>query len=381
VPRFKSYSQRRLLRAHPYLEAEGLRGGLRYGDCQEDDARMTLFVAAAAQSAGAVCANRVEALELMEDQGTVIGARLRDVETGAAFNVVADCVVNAAGPWSTALAGPSAAKVKLIKGVHLVMPAIAGCEEAFLLTAPQDGRVFFVIPWYGRTLLGTTEANVSDPGSSQVEDEQARYLLAAANKLMPGLRWGESDVIARYAGVRSLQDEGDDNLSAVSREFAVLEPKPRLLWALGGKFTTARWDAMEIVDRAQELLERPRTPSLTDKRPLPGAPMEAAGLGEFTGWQAEALSALARRGIDAEAAHFLTLRHGTGLSRIQALLDENPAWGERLHPEAPFLAAEAVLAVREEMARSPEDVLRRRMPLSLLVRDISAAQRKVESLF
>jgi len=380
VPRFKSYSRERMARNHPYIAGEGLRGGLRYGDCQEDDARMTLFVAASAQAAGAVCANRVAASELLEHEGRVVGAKLRDEETGASFELHADCVVNAAGPWGRALVGGEASKVKLVKGVHLVMPAIVGCEEAFLLTAPQDGRVFFVIPWYGRTLLGTTESQVADAGEAVVRPEEARYLLEAVNALLPGLRWSEADVIASYAGVRTLQDEETATLAAVSREFVITEPRPGLIWPVGGKFTTARCDSEEVVDRVLERLERAPIPALTAKRPLPGAPMEAAGLGEFTGWQAEALSALARRGVDDEAAHFLTMRHGTGLSRVQALLDENPDWAARLHAEAPFLVAEAVLALRQEMARSADDVLRRRMPLSLLVRDTGAARRQVEAL-
>lgn len=380
VPRFKSYSHGRMLREHPYIAADGLRGGLRYGDCQEDDARMTLFVAAAAQAAGAVCANRVAALELMEDQGRVIGARLRDEESAATFELRASCVVNAAGPWARALTGAAAARVKLVKGIHLVLPAIVGCEEAFLLTAPQDGRVFFVIPWYGRTLLGTTESQVGDAAEARVLPQEARYLLDAANALLPGLRWSEADVVAGFAGVRTLQDEDTETLAAVSREFVITEPRPGLIWPIGGKFTTARCDAEEVVDCVLQRLGRPRAPSLTAKRLLPGAPMEAAGLGEFTGWQAEALSALARREVDDEAARFLTLRHGTGLARIQALLDENPAWSARLHPQAPFLQAEAVLALREEMARNADDVLRRRMPLSLLVRDAAPARRAVETL-
>ena len=380
VPRFKSYSNRRMLRHYPFIAGDGLRGGLRYGDCQEDDARMTLFVAAAAQAAGAVCANRLAALELLEEQGRVIGARLRDEESATSFELRADCVVNAAGPWGRALVGAAAPKVKLIKGIHLVLPVIVGCEEAFLLTAPQDGRVFFVIPWYGRTLLGTTEAEVTDAGEAMVRPQEARYLLEAVNALLPGLRWSEADVIASYAGVRTLQDEETETLAAVSREFTITEPKPGLIWPIGGKFTTARCDSEEVVDRVLALLERAAVPTLTAKRPLPGAPMEAAGLGEFTGWQAEALSALARRGVDDEAAHFLTMRHGTGLSRVQALLEENPAWTARLHPEAPFLVAEAVLALRQEMARSAEDVLRRRMPLTLLVRDAGPARRQVEAL-
>jgi glycerol-3-phosphate dehydrogenase len=380
VPRFKSYSRDRMLQHHPFIAAEGLRGGLRYGDCQEDDARMTLFVAAAAQAAGAVCANRVGAVELIEDQGKVLGAKLRDEESGAAFELRADCVVNAAGPWGRALVGAAAPKVKLIKGVHLVLPAIVGCEEAFLLTAPQDGRVFFVIPWYGRTLLGTTEAQVADASEAVVQPEEARYLLEAVNRLLPGLRWSEADVIASFAGVRTLHDAATEDLSAVSREFTIVEPKPGLIWPVGGKYTTARCDAEEVVDRVLRMLGREPAPAVSARRPLPGAPTETPGLGEFTGWQAEALSALARRGVDDEAARFLTLRHGTGLSRVQALLEENPGWSARLHTEAPFLVAEAVLALREEMARGVDDVLRRRMPLNLLVRDAAPARRQVEAL-
>ncbi|MDR3418574.1 MAG: glycerol-3-phosphate dehydrogenase/oxidase [Nevskia sp.] len=380
VPRFKSYSRSKLLGAHPYLDGDGLRGGLRYGDCQEDDARMTLFVVAAAQAAGAVCANRVEATALLEQDGRVVGARLRDAETGASFELRAGCVVNAAGPWARALVGAGAPGVKLVKGIHLVLPAVVGCEEAFLLTAPQDGRVFFVIPWYGRTLLGTTEAEVRDPADAVVTPDETHYLLQATQALLPGLRWSAGDVIGGFAGVRTLQPENGASLSAVSREFAVLEPKPRLLWPVGGKYTTARCDAAELVDQVLQRLGRTPVPCQTSRRPLPGAPMEAAGLGEFTGWQAEAMSALLRRGIDEEAARFLTLRHGTGLPRLHVLLDQNPAWAARLHPEAPFLVAEAVLAVREEMARDADDVLRRRMPLSLLVRDTAAARRQVEQL-
>ena len=383
VPRFKSFSRRRLQERHPQLAAEGLRGGLRYGDCQEDDARMTLFVVAAAQGAGVVCANRVEALALPQTAGGDVP--LRDVETGEQFNLRARCIVNTAGPWAKSLVGADSPKVKLVKGIHLVLPAIeAGgqqIEDALLLTAPQDGRVFFVIPWYGRTLLGTTEAEVADPADAVVTPAESAYLLEAVKALLPGLGWTEADVIGGFAGVRTLQDDDTADLAAVSREFAILEPRPAQLWPVGGKYTTARCDSVEIVDRVQQVLSQAVTPSTTHKRALPGAPMEAADLGDFTGWQAEALPALLARGIDSTVAHFLTQRHGTRVTRIHQLIDENPAWGQRLHPQAPFLAAEAVLAIRDEMARDAEDVLRRRMPLNLLVREREAMKGVVEEMF
>jgi glycerol-3-phosphate dehydrogenase len=368
VPRFKSFSRSALQTAHPYLREDGLKGGLRYGDCQEDDARMTLFVVAAAQAAGAQCANALAAEQLVFENGRCAGALLRDTETGEHFPLRADCVVNAAGPWAHQLTGEAAPAVELVKGVHLVLPAIPGLVDAFLLTAPQDGRVFFVIPWMGRTLVGTTESAVADVREAVVTEAETAYLLDALAALMPGLGWTPEDVIGRFAGVRTLQAEDAQSLSAVSREFAVTVPRPGLVMPIGGKYTTSRVDAIEIVDQVMAQLGRARGESSTQRQPLPGAPQEFATLGDFTGWQGEAIGGLMRRGLDEDIARSLTLRHGTRCTCIHALLDENPSWAARLHPEAPFIEAEVVLAAREEMARSVDDVVRRRMPLSLLVK-------------
>ena len=363
VPRYKSYSRRRLRDLYPYLKQDGLRGGLRYGDCQEDDARMTLMVVAAAQAEGAICANRVKATALIEAKGVVAGARLHDEESGENFTIHARAVVNAAGPWARELLGKSAPPVKLIKGSHLILPAIPGCTEAFLLGATRDERVFFVIPWYGRTLVGTTESEVADPAQAVVTPEETRYLLEAVNFRLPGLHWSEADILGSYSGVRSLQPEDTGDLSSVTREFIILEPKPGLIMPLGGKFTTGRCDSIEIVDRVFEVLQKDLVPSKTHTRLLPGAPIN-----DFTGWQSEAVSALTDRGFDPEAAFWLALRHGTHLPRLFELFGENKHWRERIHPQAPFLKAEAIVAVRDEMARTLTDVVRRRMPLALVVR-------------
>jgi glycerol-3-phosphate dehydrogenase len=381
VAGYKSVSAAALTAAYPGLRRDGLRGGFTYGDCQQDDARMTLFVVAAAQGAGAICANRLEAGAIAGPPGEV---QLRDTESGAQFSLHAQCVVDATGPWSGMLAGPAAAPVKRVRGVHLVLPPIlrdsASCQDAFLLTAPQDGRVFFVMPWYGRTLLGTTESAVLAPAAAAVTPEERRYLLDAARAWLPGLDWTEEDVIAAFAGTRALQDERTADLSAVTREFTLPEPRPRLLCALGGKFTTARSDAAGIVDRVLQVLGRPPAPSSTHRHLLPGAPVSIDEPGAFTGWQAATRRALQDSGLDAEAAAALVLRHGARVARVLELIAEDRAWGSRLHPQAPFLVAEAVLAIREEMARGSEDVLRRRMPLSLLVRHLAPQRALLESL-
>lgn len=362
VARHKSYSKSRLLQLHPYLRESGLKGGLSYGDCQEDDARMTLAVVAAAQQAGVIVANRLAATALSKHGPNIVGARLHDLIGGGRFDLQAAAVVVAAGPWAHTLIGREAPKVKLVKGVHLVMPAIPACTDAFLFTAPQDGRVYFVIPWYGRTLLGTTESEVSDPKQAVVTEAEVSYLLDAARDALPQLGWTQQQVQGRFAGVRTLQADEEDSLSAVTREFVVLQPAPGLVVPIGGKYTTSRVDAIEIVDAVMRSLNRGRQPSTTHDHPLPGAPPAQS----FDGWLAHAVARLQPHGIDASAATQLALRHGLRIDRIIELLTENPAWSARVVAQADFIDAEIVLAAREEMSFSLDDLLRRRMPLTLL---------------
>ncbi|HEX4871562.1 MAG TPA: glycerol-3-phosphate dehydrogenase/oxidase [Nevskiaceae bacterium] len=363
VDRHGAHTRRALLAEFPALRAEGLTGGLSYGDCQEDDARMTLAVVAAAQAAGVVCANGVSASELRREQGRVCGAALRSREGETLPPLHAGVVINAAGPWAPGLLGTAAPAVKRVKGVHLLMPAIAGCDKAFLLTAPQDGRVYFVIPWYGKTLLGTTESLIEDPSDLRVTEGDIRYLLEAVNHALPGLGWTPAQVLGRFVGARTLQAEEAGSLSAVSREFEVLSPLPGLLMPLGGKYTTARVDAIEVIDAAEALLGREPTPSSTDRHPLPGAPPAA----DFERWLAQASQQLVNLGVDAAAAPTVALRQGTRTQAVAERIREQPGQARRLHAEAPFIEAELWLAARDEMALTVDDLLRRRLPLDLLV--------------
>lgn len=370
VPRHRYWRGPALLAQFPFIDPQRLLGGFRYGDCQEDDARMTLVVVAAAQAAGCVCANRVTALELAAGQ-----VQARDETSGQHLSLRSRCVINAAGPWAASLMGAQAPRVNLVKGTHLVLPAIPGVQEAFLLTA-TDGRVFFVIPWYGRTLVGTTEASVERAEDAQPTAAEARYLIEAVHNGLPGLGWTEADILARFAGTRTLQAEDRQNLSAVTREFEILEPRPGVFMPLGGKYTTARLDAAQVVDRVCRRLGW-RGASRTHQQPLPGAPD-----GDFAAWLQAHSAALQQQGVDAETAQQVCLRHGNREARIRELIAAQPELGQRLHPDAPFLAAEALLAIRDEMALSAEDILRRRLPLTLLVREdarLAAVRQRVNA--
>jgi glycerol-3-phosphate dehydrogenase len=377
VPKRRSFSVEELLDEHPFIAAGNLDAGYAYGDAQEDDARLTLEVVAAAQAAGAVVANRVEALSLDRDDRGVHGAQLRDVLSGESFEVTAACVVAAAGPWIGELDAAAAPNLRRIKGVHLVLPALPERDEpdAFLLTAPQDGRVLFVIPWYGRTLVGTTESEVDSADALEVTPEEVRYLLEAVNFALPGLAWSADDVLGSYAGVRTLQQDEAGSLSAITREFALLNPVPRLIVPLGGKYTTARYDAVQIVDAVFEQLGRAVPESRTHSAALPGSPQQLAG------WMDRELWRLRDREVTVETARWLLLRHGTGIDRIHQLLRERPEDAALLVEGLPFIVAELRAAARYEMALSLEDALRRRMPLMLLSPyDPAVLERAIEVL-
>lgn len=356
VQRHKHYRKDRLLHRYPFLKTKGLKGGFRYGDCQEDDARVTLTVVRAAQQAGATVVNHCAALELTDS-----GAQFQDRLSGESLEITARHTVLTAGPWSHELLGETAPAMNRVKGSHLVLPEIPDCRSAFLLTAPQDGRVFFVIPWYGRTLVGTTEASIQDPDTAQVTNEETRYLLDAVAEWMPDLGWTEADVIGRFAGTRALQAQDKANLAAVTREFAILQPRRGVTLPIGGKFTTARRDAAEIIDRVARSLGVHKA-GQTAKAPLPGAPS-----GDFLSFLERTVSQLREAGADEAAAQQLALRHGEDCSILAGLMRAEPKLAQRIDPQLPFVFAEAVHAVRHEMAHTLEDVCRRRLPLDLLL--------------
>ena len=356
VQRHKHFRKDRLLQRYPFLKTKGLNGGFRYGDCQEDDARVTLTVVRAAQLAGATVVNHCAATELTDS-----GARLVDRLSGERLNLTARHTVLTAGPWSHELLGETAPAMNRVKGSHLVLPEIPDCRSAFLLTAPQDGRVFFVIPWYGRTLVGTTEASIQDPDAAEVTDEETRYLLDAVAEWMPDLGWAEAHVISRFAGTRALQAQDKANLAAVTREFAILQPRRGVTLPIGGKFTTARRDAAEIIDRVARALGF-HQPGHTSRHALPGAPD-----GDFLPFLERTDALLCDAGADEVAAQHLALRYGTNASTLADMMRADPVLAERIHPELPFLKAEAVYAKSHEMACTLDDVCRRRLPLDLLL--------------
>ena len=345
------------------LTARELRGGAMYHDALMDDARLCLAVLQTAARHGAVLANYVEAVAFEKHAGTIVGVEARDQLTGDTFLIRSRAVLNATGPWADAvcrLAGDDAGPhLQPTKGVHLIAPP-RGHRTAYLLLHPRDGRVFFVIPWLGKTLIGTTDTFPDNgPDSLQVLPPEIEYLLEAYNRYFdPPLRI--HDVMGTFAGLRPLIRGKKNEPSSISREFRLIRSPSGLWTALGGKFTTFRRTAETITDALGQALGKPqrcRTRSL----PLEGTPDQP-----WPAFFAAATSRIQRRfGLADELAAHLVQRYGNRIDAVVASMAQVPRGFERLHPDEPDLIGELCYQRDEEMAIQPGDFFLRRSRIGM----------------
>jgi glycerol-3-phosphate dehydrogenase len=353
----------------PALDSDDLKGGFTYGDAQTDDARLVLELIAGALDAGAVCVNYCRLTGLIESGGQVCGAKVHDRLNDKGAQVLARQVVYATGQWTTVSAQGSD-WCRLSKGIHLVMPALP-TGEALLLTAKSDGRVFFIIPWYGMTLLGTTDSDYRGAlDHVVVEPAEVEYLLAEANHYLK-TAWTEADIVGSYAGVRAMKRSELASPSAVSRDWELKTTDNGVHYSIGGKLTSAREDAATIVDAVCAQL-RTNAACATKNRRLPWAP-EA----DFDQWSVAATAQAAQFGIDAECAKWLIRRHGKRTSEILRSMPDNPRLAERIVATLPFIYADLLFCARNEMVIHLDDLLRRRMPLLILAKLPEDALRRI----
>ena len=362
----RSLGKRALLRAEPMLRERGLVGGARYWDCQADDARLTLATARSARAHGASIATYAEVEELERADGRIIGARVVDHLTGTRATLHAAIVVNATGPWSDALRqmeDPAAEPIlRLTRGSHVLVPrARLGHTDAVTLTSAVDGRVMFVLPWGEWSYIGTTDTDESRGADGvRVTDDDVTYLLRSANAAFPHAHLTADDVVATWTAVRPLvQDSRALSTAAVSREHAILQGSGGMLSIVGGKLTTYRRMAAQMVDRVVHELRQhrgmPAPPrARTDLEPLPGG--EAADLGPLR-------AAAVDVGLSAATADHLVARYGTEAQAILNLVAQDRKLLAPLHPAHPAIAAQVVHAARRELARTVADVLIRRIHL------------------
>ncbi len=332
------------LAALPTIQPEGLRGGVVYHDGQFDDTRLLTHLIATAADHGATVLNYASAVELRKGaDGFLTGVVVADRETGAHHTVDARVIVNATGIFTDQvrrLAEPLAhTMISPSQGIHLVFEkSFLRGGTAIMVPHTSDGRVLFAIPWHEHTVVGTTDTPIDDPSyEPKALEEEIEFVLETAGQYLsrPPSR---ADILSMYVGIRPLvraQGAHAGKTSALSRDHTIHIDDSGLLSIVGGKWTTYRHMAEDAVNHAMTLGDLKETPCVTGT-------LHVHGYDEHP----ELLGDLAVYGSDASA--------------ILALAAAEPELTERLHPALPYIAAEVVWAVREEMARTVDDILARR---------------------
>jgi glycerol-3-phosphate dehydrogenase len=374
VPRHRHLSARSALKKAPALSPERLAGAMLYYDAQVDDARHTVTVARTAAAHKALIATRVSATGLLwnADRTQVTGAQVVDEETGRQIAVRADAVVVCAGVWTDLvyeLAGVQAGyKVRMSKGVHIVVPREA-VDASTGMILRTDKSVLFFIPWGDHWIVGTTDTDWDgDRAEPAPSEEDIAYILTAANRVLakPLTR---ADVTGVYAGLRPLVEpaagNGSKPTTKLSREHVVDVPVPGLVTIAGGKFTTYRLMARDVVDAAVADFGREVPGSVTDQVPLLGADGLAA-VQPAIGRLAEDYA------VTPACVEHLLGRYGTLAEEVLELTREDRTLAAPLAMGHPYLRAEVTYAVTHENALHLEDVLMRRTRLFIESADAGA---------
>lgn len=337
----------KVLKAIPGLKRDGLVGGVSYSDGQFDDARLALNLAQTAAEHNGVLLNYMKVTGLIKDSGTVTGVNVVDTETNKSYVLKGKIVINATGvfvddilkmdtPSGRPLVRPS-------QGAHVVLDAsfLKG-DSALMIPKTSDGRVLFAVPWHGKVLVGTTDTPLNEHSlEPRPLDEEIQFILSTAGKYLTRAPSRE-DVLAAFAGLRPLAAPGKNTNSTkeISRSHKLIISKSGMITITGGKWTTYRRMAMDVIDKAIELGKLAARKCVTQDVKIHGyvAEMRLDDLGLY--------------GADAVG--------------VEALLQEKPELNERLHPGYKYLKAEVIWMVRNEMVRTIEDVLSRRMRLLFL---------------
>lgn len=356
----------------PTLRRDGLRGGLVYHDGVEDDARYTLAVARTAMAAGAVTVTRVRATGLRAGgtPGVITAVTAEDLVTGATFEIPTRAVVDAAGVWAAEPDHPfqgGSLRILPSRGAHLVVPR-ERIPNKTGLTIRVPGRIVFLVPWPDHWLIGTTDAPFEGPAERpSAAGWEVDRLLDTVNATMDvGLT--RTDVVGTYAGLRPLIAPSDGSTVKASREHRVTVESSGVVRIGGGKYTTYRVMAQDVIDAVLGREEAKRRPSDTAERRLVGA-ADTDALARIAG---ELSTIPAIREIGPETATRLVARHGTEAPAVVALGAEL----DLLRPLVPgrfFLEAEVAWAARHELALSLDDVLARRTRLAQELPDRGAA--------
>ncbi|MCX7597028.1 MAG: glycerol-3-phosphate dehydrogenase/oxidase, partial [Fischerella sp.] len=373
-------SQRKFQLLFPDLDFDGLRGGAQYYDCQVAYAeRLCLENILAAQAAGATVLNYVKVKQLHQHNNRIVALTCSDCFTGEEVTVKLNSrtvVVNTSGPWvdqileSITLDGstPSSSgskKIGATKGSHIIVDPFVGAPmTALYVEAKTDGRPFFIVPWLGKYLIGTTDKRFyGNLDQIKADNSEIDYLLTETNRIIPMARLSRQDVKFTYSGVRPLPWEQNKQPGQITRKHILYdharEGIVNLISLIGGKLTTYRQVGEEIVDAVYRKLDRQAPVCQTKQKLLPGAisphdPRLKKALDDYSDV------------IPPTSIHHLFSIYGAKAVEVLALTDKSSDLAEAIAPELPDIKAQIVYAVNSELARTLVDIARRRTSLAML---------------
>ena len=365
VPLHRHKTRRGARKLMPALRKDALVGAIHYYDGQVDDARHTMFIARTAAAYGAHVASRTRVVDLLREGDRVVGARVRDLESGHEFDIAARQVINATGVWTDetqSFAGQRGQfHVRASKGIHLVVPRDRIRGESGLILRTETS-VLFVIPWGRHWIIGTTDTDwdlsKDHPAASRRDID---YLLDHVNAVLEQ-PLTHDDVEGVYAGLRPLLAGESDATSKLSREHAIGTGAKGLVVVAGGKYTTYRVMAKDAVDAAvhglSAQLDRSVPPCCTEDVPLLGA----------DGYEAlrnQRHQLAARSGLSVARIEHLLGRYGSLVTEVLDLVADRPDLGRGLSGADDYLRAEIVYAASHEGARHLDDAIARRTHISI----------------
>ncbi|WP_059016146.1 glycerol-3-phosphate dehydrogenase [Mycobacterium sp. M26] len=361
VPAQKHLTKSGALRLAPGLKRSSLVGGIRYYDTVVDDARHTMTVARTAAHYGAVVRTSTQVVSLLREGDRVVGVTIRDSEDGEVTEVRGHVVINATGVWTDEIQALSKERgrfrVRASKGVHIVVPRDRIVSEVAIILRTEKS-VLFVIPWGTHWIIGTTDTDwnldLAHPAATKVDID---YILNTVNTVL-ATPLTHDDIDGVYAGLRPLLAGESEETSKLSREHAVAVPSPGLVAIAGGKYTTYRVMAEDAVDAAAEFIPTRVAPSITEKVPLMGADGYFALVNQTQ-------SVGARYDLHPYRVRHLLDRYGSLIGEVLQLAVDRPELLEPITDAPVYLKVEAAYAVAAEGALHLEDILARRMRISI----------------
>jgi glycerol-3-phosphate dehydrogenase len=375
VPSHRMLPKPQLKQIFRALQPEQLTGGAQYYDGQAEHAeRLCWENVLAAKEAGATMLNYVKATQLHRSGDRLTHMTCRDELSGEEFEIRGTdkaVVINTSGPWVDKVCGlgepnsiGTTRKMGGTKGSHIIVESFPGAPEtAFYVEAKADNRPFFIVPWLGMYLIGTTDLYYDgDLNQVKASDDEVDYLIAETNHIFPSARLTREDVKFTYSGVRPLPYAEGKKPGSITRSHILFdhskEGVSNMISLIGGKLTTFRQVGEEMVDAAYKKMGMPAPPCQTRHAVFPGAIAD-------TDSRVQALFSTYQDRLQGnQLAHLLRI-YGSKAEEVLALIDEAPDLAERIVDSCPDIKAQAVYAVQSEMAHTIEDICRRRTTLSM----------------